>query len=86
MAKQTPLLITLLALTASQSQIDGTEELKASAKQAQSCKPDRSRTFTTTTITDIPTRLKSSVQTSTLTLQTTTQTTLLTLLTTRRRS
>ena len=86
MATQTPLLNTLLALTASQSQIDETEVLKAIAKQAQSCKPDRSRTFTTTTITDIPTPLKSSAQTSSLTLQTTTQTALLIILTTRRRS
>ena len=71
MATQTPLLITLPALTA--SQIDGTEELKASAK--------RSRTLTTTTITDIPTLLNSSVQTLSLTLLTVTQTTQLTILT-----
>ena len=53
MATQTPLLVTLLRLTA--SQIDGTKELKANAK--------RSRTLPTTTITDIPTLLDSSVQT-----------------------
>ena len=71
MATQTPLLITLPAPTT--SQIDGTEELKASAM--------RNRTLTTSTITDIPTLLISSVQTLSLTLLTVTQTTQLTILT-----
>ena len=70
MATQTPLLITLQALTA--SQMDRTEELKASAK--------RSRTLTTTTISDIPTLFLSSVQTLSLTLITVTQATQLTIL------
>ena len=83
-ATKTPLLITLLVLTA--SKIDGTEELKASAKQALSCKPDRSRTLTTTTITDIPIRPNSSVQTSSLTQLTATQTAPLTILMARDRS
>ena len=84
MATQTPLLITLLALTA--LQIDRTEELRTSAKQARSCKPDKSRTLTTTTITDIPTLPTSSVQTSSFTRQTATQNSTANNTTTRRRS
>ena len=83
-AAQTPLLITLLAPTA--TQINSTEELKASAKQAQSCKPDKSQTLTTTTITDIKTLPIYSVQTSSLTQLTAMQTAPLKILTTRRRS
>ena len=83
-ATQTPLLITLLALTA--SQIDRTEELRTSAKQARSCKPNKSRTLTTTTITDIPTLPTSSVQTSSFTRQTATQNSTANNTTTRRRS